>query len=305
LLGRATYALDIIAKLDVDIGGKARSLVNKWNIGRDDAELVSWEDVPWCDISTCVRQERRSTTFYDKWTRIFRYMMFYDRSSPPLIRTDSERFRYTVPGLFEEWKSTGNCFFGTDHFLLTMHPTGDRADQGDDGALLVVMNRGGRGEVQKVFRLVDDMSDGNPLHISAGGIAVVFDWIYVSDDTEGMGGGGNPRGNRLFAFRVSDVNAGLIRGRAPENLAIGTIDVQIQQIKAVVVVDCVASGLFFRDGDDDKELLWVFEHHRPEDQGMPELGIKTKQARALAYEVNPVTGMLLQVGQGKGILLDW
>lgn len=197
--------------------------------------------------------------------------MFYDRSSPPLIKTSSDRFRYTIPGLFEEWMPTGTSFFGTDSLLLTMHPTGDRADRGEDGALLVVMQRGGNGQVRKIFRLVDNLGSRNHLNITARGVAHVLDWVYISDDSADVPGqNGIPRGNRVFGFKAADIRAGLSRGSDPEDLPIGTIDVDIPNLvdisqPAVFVVDCVASGLYFRDGDDDKELLWVFEHYRPAD----------------------------------------
>jgi len=192
---------------------------------------------------------------------MYRYMKWYDRSTPPLLDVAKERRRFTVPGLFEEWMPKGTSFLGTDYLLISMHPTGDRADSGNYGAVITVLNRGGSGSIKKIFRLVDDMSSRTPLNISASGIAVVRDWIYVTDDTMGRGTHGHPRANRLYAFKTSDVEAGLARGSAPEDLAIGTLE--INQQKAVFDVDVSASGLFYRDFGDQE--LWVFENHRPED----------------------------------------
>lgn len=42
LLGRSTAALDFLSRIDLDLGGKARSLVNKWNVGKNDADLKNW-----------------------------------------------------------------------------------------------------------------------------------------------------------------------------------------------------------------------------------------------------------------------
>lgn len=270
---KAQAIVDVISWIDDKILSLVRLAAEvATGISVDPSDLTPWAQSPGCTAEFCLRQEDRAGVVYR--TALFpgRYTFFWDHTSAALIGQNDVTFRWTVPGLFEDYSPGGVSWIdvGGDkyHVLLSMRPTGSRLPA--DGAapehpsLFVVLNSDG--EVIKFIRLFVDA--GEPFVGRVSDVTLAHEYIWTCDDTILEDG---RRNGQIIAFEKDDVMSAI---SAPGISDVSVARSQLFTEPLMFQVDAKASVLFFnRSFDADGDTLWVGETYTPAGENQPEMAV--------------------------------
>ena len=165
----ATKFTDTVTKVN-NFMDKVTDFLNKLQLrqrGLDPRAYKPWEQIPYCSEEVCVRSIQRSSSLYLKTIFTWKFPHLDDLSSM------DKSGRWLTPGLFDDYKVEGISRLSKSEVILGMH--GVSSNKGK-ASLLVVTNFGSG--VKKIIQLG---SQGSPLVVKIGGVAVARDYIWISD----------------------------------------------------------------------------------------------------------------------------
>lgn len=279
----AQAVVDVIEAVDgtvLQVITKAAEVAT--GVSVDLSTLSPPSETPACDDTFCLHSEPRSGSVYRNGLFPARYTFFWDHTSPALIGQGNTRFRWVVPGLFEDYSPGGVTWIesGGDKLpLLSLRPTGPKAPRsptnGTHSSVFAVL--AANGNVKKFYRL--KQRNGLPYAGRVGGVAVVWEeMVYTCDDSliSAAENSGLPgRNGEIVGFKYSDLAGALnTAGVADLTIAAGSG----ANGEARWSVDAKASVLFFQNDMELGTYLWVGETYSAGGDGQPTLNVPDHHA---------------------------
>ena len=217
----ATKFTDTITKVN-NFLDKVTDFLNKLQLrqrGLDPRAYKPWEQIPYCSEEVCVRSIKRSSSLYLKTIFTWKFPHLDDLSSM------DKSGRWLTPGLFDDYKVEGISRLSKSEVILGMH--GVSSNKGK-ASLLVVTNFGNG--VKKIIQLG---SQGSPLVVKIGGVAVARDYIWISDSAS----------NKIYSVKKSSVTSSF---SSPKPSWVG--------LSKSASVEGTATSLSY---DEPSNVLWV------------------------------------------------
>ena len=178
-----------------------------------------WQGIPYCSEQVCLRSIRRSSSLYLSIIFTWKFPHLDDLSSMP------KSGRWLIPGLFDNYKVKGTAQLSDNEMILGMHGVANNEDK----ASLLVVTSFDRG-VNKIVQLT---TQGSPLSIKIGGVAVAKDFIWISDSNK----------TEIFSVKKSDFKSTFF-SRKPSQV----------DITRIVPVEGTAGSVSY---DEQRNDLWV------------------------------------------------
>ena len=212
---------DTVAKVN-NILDKVTDFLNKFQLrqrGLDVSAYKPWQQISYCSEEVCLRSIRRSSSLYLKTIFTWKFPHLDDLSS---IHKSG---RWLTLSLFDDYKVEGISSFSQSETILGMH--GVSSNKGKD-SLLVITNFGNG--VKKIIQLG---SQGSPLAIRIGGVAVAREYIWISDSSS----------NKIYSVKKSSVTGSF---SSPKPSWVG--------VSKSVSVEGTATSVSY---DEPSNFLWV------------------------------------------------
>ena len=178
-----TKFTDTIAKVN-NFLDKVTDFLNKLQLrqrGLDVSAYKPWQQISYCSEEVCLRSIRRSSSLYLNTIFTWKFPHLDDLSSM------DKSGRWLTPGLFDDYKVEGISSFSQSETILGLH--GVSSNKGK-ASLLAVTNFGNG--VKKIIQLG---SQGSPLVVRIGGVAVAREYIWISDSSS----------NKIYSVKKSGV----------------------------------------------------------------------------------------------------
>ena len=223
-----TKFTDIIAKVNnfLDI---VTDFLNKLQLrqrGLDVSAYKPWQQISYCSEEVCLRSIRRSSSLYLNIIFTWKFPHLDDLSS--MDKTG----RWLTPGLFDDYKVEGISSFSQSETILGMH--GVSSNKGK--ASLLVVTSFGNG-IKKIIQLG---SQGSPLAVRIGGVAVAREYIWISDSSS----------NKIYSVTKSGV-AGSFSSPQPTWVGVSN-SVSVEGTATSVSYDELSNVLWVTDGKGGK-----------------------------------------------------
>ena len=187
--------------------------------GLDLTKYKPWNEIPYCSEEVCLRSIRRSSSLYLNTIFTWKFPHLDDLSSM------TKSGRWLTPGLFDDYKVEGISKLSNNEVILGMH--GVSSNKGRASLLVVTTFALG---VKKIIQLG---SQGAPLSVKIGGVAVARDYIWISDSES----------KNIYSVRKSSITS-ILSTQAPSWVG----------ILNTVSVEGKATSVSY---DESSNVLWV------------------------------------------------